>query len=91
MHLNELKEDIDAGKTAKLFHPMNRPGGIEITVRSKKAKHEGVDCSIWQHFTEGTRLDDYRNPQTDLYPRWEQLLEAIKGDQTETYNLATLP
>ncbi len=82
--LADLKAKIDKGKTAKLFYPMNRPGGVEITVRIKKGQHEGVDCYIWQHKTTGHMVYPTHNPLTDFYPEWEQLLQGIKGEQLET-------
>lgn len=79
--LINMKEQIDAGWTAKRIISGRV---ITITVRIKMSKHEGVPCYVWQHYTEGHRLYDSTNPQTELHPTWGALLDAIEGEQTQS-------
>lgn len=82
MLLSVAKVAIDNGKTAKLQFDGER---VIVTVLIKKVVHEDIDCYAWQCETSGERAYPEVEPvNTNFFPTWGQLLEAIEGEQTET-------
>jgi hypothetical protein len=77
MQLIYLRDEIEAGKTAKLVIPPNREGGVEVTVRIKKQGEY-----FWQraHLSHPRVLSESTN--TAGFATWEQLLDSISGMQT---------
>lgn len=77
MQLIYLRDEIEAGKTAKLVIPPNREGGVEITIRIKK---QG------EYFWQRAKISHPRvlseSTNTAGYSTWEQLLDGIDGMQT---------
>lgn len=77
MLLAECREEVEAGRTAKLVQPARY---FDITIRI--VKQSGF---IWQRATiDYPKLKYYARANSAGYPNWESMMQDIRGEQTET-------
>lgn len=76
MLFTELREQIESGKTAKLFVPKTHEYGIDLTIRVLKKESQ----FIWRREKIDEPLIGLNLPeQTSQFNTWDELIEKLRN------------